>query len=435
MNLLSALPSTLRRPLPAQVTTHESAVDDAVQRATAARIEENRRSQRRILMARSIYNDHDREKTWAQAVQMQVGVNRPVAVYHGLEHLGYTIGNQHDRSVTCIRDIKPLERGIYDRKADIARLWEIQCRSLQLTGTTTYNDLIAAAGAGRTYTGYWSRGHTTTPVANNFNDLWPVSGNPQAGAYTGSNGVSVQFADTTNGSIQTFGNVSPYIKNAVAAWMISSAGATPPAFIGYDRVVTYELVPWNNNATQTFTQSNTPTGLRYNTNTDQGCLAMITIQTVANATQQSVTAWHYTSNTGVASQSAPCSTTSTNLIVSAATPTATLGARVICPSATAAGTLPTGYSMPLATGDVGVQLVKDFTTSAATINTGKMCWVMMAPLYSLGTGTAGLVSQMDLVMQILSLPRLFDGCCLCHVAFFPVATAATLTGSFGVVWT
>lgn len=387
------------------------------------------------VLPKSIYHPSAEAATWAQAVHWNRGVNRPVMVIHGRQQVGWTIGNQHDASVALYHDVRPLEVALRERAETEARLCRVRDRAIQMAGATTYNDLInAASSLGQVFTNMWSKGNTTAPVAGNYYDLWGVGGNPQAGSYAGANGSSVQFFDTTTGAFQSFGNVSPAIKNVVTGWVNASAGATPPSFYLNDRCVTYENVPFNNNAKQTFTQNNSPVSPRYNSNTSQGCYVSLQCQAVENATQQSVTAWTYTNNKGVANQAGPSSTTSTNIIVSAAAQTATLGARVVCPCSTAAGTVPTGWPMPLVTGDVGAQQVTDFTTSAATINTGKLLWAMLAPLATIGTGTAGIISQLDFVMQILSMPRVFDGACLDMMMFFPVATAATLTGQYGFVW-
>lgn len=366
------------------------------------------------LLPKSHFGDHMEMCAVNEACKAAQFVDVPLPVLHGRQQIGWTLGRQLTSEVLYLPQRRSLDK-------------------IAAAGFPTYDSIINAITTnGQRYSALWSKGATTTPVANNWYDLWPVGGNPIAGLFTGTASNSAQCTDATTGALAHFGNVSTKTKHILSQWGVATAGAPPPTLMMYDRCVYYPAVPFNAAALNTFTQTNTPTSLRYSTNSDSGCKIIITGQTVFGSTQSQVTTLGYTNQAGTASQVAPCSSTTTNIIVSAAAPTATLGARVVSPGATAAGTLVTSPFMPLAVGDVGVQLIKNLTTSAA--NTGTMCFVMARPLALLPLATAGVTSLVDTVMMTAALERIFDGACLTMLAMFPVATAATITGGYDFGW-
>ncbi len=368
------------------------------------------------LQRKSHYSADAEKQAVRQAVIAARFVDIPLPVMFGNQQLGWTLGHQLNADVLYLPQRRSMDK-------------------IVAAGFPTYDSIInAITTSGQRYSAQWAKGATSAGVAFNWYDMWPVGGNPPQGLYTGTASNSVQQVDTTVGSISHFGNVSTKTKHILSVWGMFTAGATPPTLMLYDRCVHYVAVPFNNNALNTLTQTNTPTSTRYATNSDSGCKIIVTMQTVSNTVQQSFTTLGYTNQAGTASQVAPCSTTTTNIIVSAAAPTATLGARVVSPCATAAGTLTTSPFMPLAVGDTGVQLIKNFTTSAATINTGTMCFVMGRPLAILPLNVLGCVSWTDTVMMTSALEAIFNTACLSFLVHFPVATGATLTGGINVGW-
>lgn len=364
----------------------------------------------------SVLTKDEEDKAVDRAAKAAQFCDLPMPVIEKRQQIGWVLGKQLSSDVLFL----PGRRSLHQ---------------IEAAGFPSYDAIISAITTnGRRYSAIWSKGATTAGVANNWYDLWPVAGNPVAGTYAGSASSSLQFTDASTGALAHFGNVSTFTKHILSVWGVASAGVPPPILMLYDRCVTYENVPFNNAAANTFTQSNSPVSLRYSTGSDSGNKIIVTCQTVESATQQSFTVLTYVNQAGSTGVAAPCSTTTTNIIVSAATPTATLGARVVSPCATAAGTLVTSPFMPLAVGDVGVQSITNMTTSAATINTGKLCFVMGRPLAFLPLATAGVASLVDTVMMVAALERVFDGACLTFLAMFPVATGATLTGSVDVGW-
>lgn len=292
---------------------------------------------------------------------------------------------------------------------------------------STYDALIAALTAGQKRTMQWAKAATSAVVANNWYDLWPVGGNPTSGAYGGAAKTAVQKDDTTVGSIAHGGNVSPNTKHIITCCGYATGSGLQTLML-VDRVLTYEACPYAAAVNQTMT--NGVAALRYVSSGQSGLQMAWTAQTVHNATAANITQLRYTNQAGATLQLMPTAT-NVAIIISAAAPTATLGARINSPATTAA-TLTWGAFMPLAAGDTGVRLVNDYTPSAA--NTGTVCLALVKPLFYVPLAAAGVVSQVDGVMQIPNLEQVFDGACLNWFSFHPATTAATIGGMTDVAW-
>lgn len=369
------------------------------------------------LLPKAHYSAQDDALAIRQACQSAVGTAIPMPIFYGRRQLGWAVGQIGSPKVAFIRDPKSLDKA--------APLW---------ASINTYNDIIAACASGNRLPIFWTKAATSTPVALNWYDLWAVGGMPAAGTYTGTAYTALAHSNADTGSLAINGNVSPLVRCVTSVSAAATAGATPPCLWLYDRVVDYRACAFNNNANHAFTNGSTPPGGRYSSGSQSGMQCVVTAQTVFSATAQSFTLITYANQAGTASQVAPTSTTTTNIIVSAAAPTASLGARVVSPAIAAASTSVSGPFMPLATGDTGVQYLQNFTTSAATINTGTMCFVLLTPLVIIPLGTAAVYTMIDTVNMVPNLSVIFDGACLSFMAFFPVATAATLTGLVDVAW-
>ena len=357
---------------------------------------------------RSVYGPGAEDRAIAQAVQAQRGVDVPLPVVFGGKIIGVVQGHGFGDPRVTYRALGPEYRRYH-------------------CGFTSYDALInAITNNGARLPTTFSKTCTTAVVANNWYDLWPVGGNPSAGAYGGAAFTAVQKSDTTTGAMFCGGNVSPSTKHCLQMTLISTA-STPMLWM-YDRVLTYEACTFNANANQVFT--NTLPAQRYISAGQSGMKIMTTAQTVGNATAANITQLRYTNQSGTTLQVMP-QTPVPAIIVSAAAPTATLGARVIAPATTAA-TLPWGPFLPLAAGDGGAQLINDWTTSAA--QGAQVCFVLARPLFSIPIATAGVGSQVDGVMQVANLERIFDGACLAFLTYHLATTALTLLGELDVAW-
>lgn len=80
-----------------------------------------------------------------------------------------------------------------------------------------------------------------------------------------------------------------------------------------------------------------------------------------------------------------------------------------------------GPFMPLAAGDSGIRLVEQFNYSV-THTSGTTNVVLCRPLLTMPMTTIGVAAERDLVNQLPSLPRVYDGACLVWLQYAGAAT-------------
>lgn len=298
---------------------------------------------------------------------------------------------------------------------------------LGFAGVGTYDDAIAALTAGQSYRANFSKSHTSTPVISNFYDLWPIAGSPAAGNYTGTALNARQLNDSSAGSLYLNGNVEPtFIKQLLLACSVSS-GAQPTVIL-YDRVIDYPASGFSTGS-QNFV--NTSAAQRYISSGQPGLNFMITGQTLLGSTSASITALTYTNQAGTAAQATP-TTRPLFAINATAAPTTTLGARICGPADTATSALVWSQYIPPAQGDTGARKLEAFTCSAA--QTGTLCFVGLREYMWIPMGTSGLPTQIDNVLQIGGLDRIYDTACMAFLVYFPAATVATISGFVKAIW-
>jgi hypothetical protein len=96
-------------------------------------------------------------------------------------------------------------------------------------------------------------------------------------------------------------------------------------------------------------------------------------------------------------------------------------------SGTAAGKY--GPFVPLASGDSGIRLVEQFSYSA-THTSGTTNVVLCRPILTLPMTTVGVAAERDLLNQVPSLPRIYDGACLVWLGYAGAATPVS-SGFYG----
>lgn len=96
-------------------------------------------------------------------------------------------------------------------------------------------------------------------------------------------------------------------------------------------------------------------------------------------------------------------------------------------SGTAAGKF--GPFIPLAAGDGGIRLAEQFNYNV-THTSGTTNLVLCRPLLTLPMTTIGVAAERDLLNQLPSLPRVYDGACLTWLMYAGAATPVT-SGFFG----
>jgi hypothetical protein len=81
-----------------------------------------------------------------------------------------------------------------------------------------------------------------------------------------------------------------------------------------------------------------------------------------------------------------------------------------------------GPFMPLAAGDKGIRNITNLILGTAGVTTGVYNLVYAKPIMSLPMTTVGVAAERDLVNQLPSMPRIYDGACLAWLMYSGVAT-------------
>lgn len=258
---------------------------------------------------------------------------------------------------------------------------------------------------------------TTAQTAGQWYDLSCGPGNPGSDSAYGS-GTSLAFqalddTSTTSPGIPHGGNVSPDTKHIVNASAFSAAATTMPAvFMLVDRLGFYRI----NSVTTTGDQAldNTvvfPTGRHTN---GAGLRAYVVASVGAATTAMGAGTPNirmtYTDQDGNAGALTPS-------VLPAGTTAAPKGNIVY--SGTGAGKY--GPFMPLAAGDSGIRSVQQFNLSS-TYTSGQLNLVICRPLLTLPMTTIGVAAERDLLNQVPSLPRVYDGANLSWLMYAGAAT-------------
>jgi len=94
-----------------------------------------------------------------------------------------------------------------------------------------------------------------------------------------------------------------------------------------------------------------------------------------------------------------------------------------------------GPFMPLQGGDAGINMITTVTESISYVS-GVMTYVLCKPLLTLPMTTVGVAAERDLMSQLPSLPRIYDGACLSFLLFAGAATptSSAFYGSLDFGW-
>jgi hypothetical protein len=284
-------------------------------------------------------------------------------------------------------------------------------------GFTSLDDLVNEITVnGQFWRADWNKNvfPTTAQTAGTWYCLSAGAGNPGASTKLGG-GTNLAFqawTDADAGAIPHGGNVTPSTKHILNASAYSAAATTMPCvFMLVDLLGHYTITTTTSTASQTL--DNTVTIPRYTTGA--GVQAFIVPSTVYGAGAPTVTLT-YTNSGGTGSKVTPSAP---------ALPTETTTAPVgqVTYSGTGAGKY--GPFIPLAAGDAGIRSVQSIQFSA-THTSGVANLVLAKPLLTLPMTTVGVAAERDLVNQLPSMPRVFDGA---HLAWMMYAGAATPVNS------
>lgn len=258
---------------------------------------------------------------------------------------------------------------------------------------------------------------TTAQTAGLWYDLACGAGNPGSDtAYgTGTNLAFQALSDTstTSPGIQHGGDVSTDTKHIVNASAFSAAATTMPCvFMLVDRLGFYPITTTTLTTNQTLDNTVVfPTGRHTN---GAGLRAYVVVSSGAATTAMGAGTPNiditYTNQAGTTGKTTPT-------VLPASTTTAAKGH--IPYSGTGAGKY--GPFLPLAAGDSGIRSVQNFRLSA-THTSGVLNLVICRPLLTLPMTTIGVAAERDLLNQVPSLPRVYDGANLSWLMYAGAAT-------------
>lgn len=285
------------------------------------------------------------------------------------------------------------------------------------------DQLVTAISAGKT-TRYDFNKITggSAYTAGRWYDFSMLGGSPIANAWAGTALAWKTCDEATGNGTQIFGmphggNVSTDIKHLLNmnAWSTAATGV-PGTLLLVDLQGYWPGI--SNNTTSAQTLTGTPS-LRYANGA--GCRLYWVQTSAAGATAQNI-ALSYTDQSANTGNTLPV--------------TVAMTASGIAGHISHAGVAANNYGpfLPLASGDSGVQNVASVTFSAANTGTGALC--LARPIAQITLSVSGLMTEKDLLNQIPSLPRIYDGACLVWLWGAGAATAASTTfaGGLETVW-
>ena len=255
---------------------------------------------------------------------------------------------------------------------------------------------------------------TTPHTAGMWYSLLRGGGNPGADTILGT-GTNLAFQALSDSlasaaGIQHGGNVgggSGY-KQILNASAFSAAATTMPAvFMLVDLLGFYNITSVTTTGNQAM--NNSVTLPRY---TDgKGVQAFLTPSTVMGAATPNFSIT-YTNSDGVASRVTPSSP---------ALPACLTAAPVTSIPYSGTGAGKYGPFIPLQGGDSGIRSVQNINLSASYVS-GVLNLVLCRPLLTLPMTTIGVAAERDLMNQLPSLPRVYDGACLAWLMYAGAAT-------------
>jgi hypothetical protein len=291
-------------------------------------------------------------------------------------------------------------------------------------GFTSLDDLISEVTGGKNFRYDWNKiTGAAAYTAGRWYDFSPLGGSPIANAWAGTALTWTTCTESTGNGTQIFGiqhggNVSTDTKHALNVSAVTAvATAVPAQLMLVDMQGYYPGISMNVATSQTLL--GTPT-LRYSNGV--GIRASLVIVTSAGATAHNLS-MTYTNQAGTGSRTLPVTVSCT--------------ASAITPHITHSGTAANNYGpfLPLASGDTGIQSVQSVQLSAAS-GAGTAALVLYKPLLSIPLVAASITTERDLLNQIPSLPRIYDGACLTWLYFSggAVAASSNFFGSLEVGW-
>lgn len=251
-------------------------------------------------------------------------------------------------------------------------------------------------------------------AAGRWYDMSMLGGTPIANAWAGTALTFTECDESTGNGTQIFGmrnggNVTTDTKHLLNVMAVTGvATGVPGVLMLVDMEGYWPQISLNSSSAQNL--SGTPS-LRY-TNGVGLRMYLVPYSGTVGATAHNFNC-SYTDQDGNTGNTMP--------VTVACTASAILGH--ITHSGTAANNY--GPFVPLASGDYGVRNVASVTMSASSAGTSPLAaLVLCRPLLTLPLTTVSVAAERDLLNQLPSLPRVYDGACLTWLWFAGAATAA-----------
>lgn len=272
-------------------------------------------------------------------------------------------------------------------------------------GFSSQDKLISEATVnGKFYRADWNKNFppTTAAVAGEWFSLFRGGGNPGADAIlnTGTNLAFQALTDATANAtgIQHGGNVSTDTKHIVNASAFTAAATTVPCVLMLvDLLGFYRKTSVTTTTLQT--TDNTVTLPRYTDGAGVQAFFVNSNATALGAATPNLNI-EYTNSAGTTGRTTP-----TTLPVGK---TAAANGLILY-SGTGVGKY--GPFVPLAAGDKGIRAITGIQNSTSYVS-GEYSVCLCRPLLTLPITTLGVASERDLVNQLPSMPRVYDGACL-----------------------
>jgi hypothetical protein len=357
------------------------------------------------LNPKSTHGPCDEARVWVAAIRAAVGIPITLPVYFGRRRIGWVRG---DSMLSIV---------YWTSNANISG----------------YDDILNANYNSRSFSYSWSKVVNLTTAGQWF-DLWTSTGNPGIGTYTAAAFTSRALTNLDPGCMP-WAAVSPFQRgnvNFCAGSVGGNVNSVPGMVLVYDRVLAYEAISYNANASQALV--NSVPAPRYANAQQGGLQCMITVQTTIGATATTLNALVYTNQGGAGGRNVK-TTPTINMLVSKAVDNGFAGQFVIAPAYNTSTVVASPF-LPLQDGDQGMSSIQSFTTSAA--NSGTICFALVKPIaycpVLLGGSTATYHVR-DTIQQVQNLEPILDGACLSLAAqVTAVISNSGFMGEMATVW-
>lgn len=297
----------------------------------------------------------------------------------------------------------------------------------RICGWTTLDDLInEATNNGKLFTpAPYYKAFGASPTGQSWSHLWGNRGAPAPGAFSGTAETALQCDDTTAGSFNTGGSVSPDTKHLLNVTVRSNGTADPLIFVLYDLVLKYDNCTMGNTL---HTMTNGVSAARYAAAGEPG-LQLMGCQT-DTTTANGLSTFTYADQNGNSS-TVPNATAYNNPGIAAAP--LTTNSWISCWGIDiGGGTVRAVLNLPTAAGDLGARSVTSYQYAGA--GAGEFAILLGYPLAYMPCPVGDMFFTYDFVKQIPSVPRIFDGACLTFAVYTGASTHDNYFATIQTAW-